>query len=709
VIITSTSHGRTNRDGTNLARHLGKTNGQRVRVFASRGLTPGLTLAQMLGDLRRLSDQSGRARVGFHHLTLSPGAVDWTREQTAEAVRRILAELGAASHAWILIEHADHARAAPGGASTHYHLVVAHVGPDGKALRLSQSYARLEAVARTLEQDNGESLTPGRHGRAVSTHLCRMGRRDVVAALDSVGAGDALPRSAMSSAGRQRAARMGVDLPAVRAAVRAAWATDDLVGTLGAAGLRIGMGNKRGVVVVKTVDGRVAGALDRLAQAPRAEVRERLEAEMARKKKGIDHEQQRNTDQRQRPDAGAAWPRPLAGRRRDQDGGGQHIGHPDAGRGGIPRPRLALATRSESRHPAGGPVAAERRRRRALAEQRVADAVARRRDAGGRAMADDVTAAKAALWRQLFGADLSPALVGVLHYVDVRERVVKLTSGGWVRDERETLFASGADPVVVAVLVEAAKSKGWTNVRLWGSEAFLAEARQQFEAAGFAVMIGDAPPTAIAAPAEAPPAPNPGRTAEVVAEFRRRRAAAEASLADLRRPADPPGRLVVAQAFEREADDGWRELFRLREKLRQARDVAKDELDKAGMFGRAATRRELEEAQARLTAAADDLDAACNVHAAAKARAADLQRSHVRNERQRRAGLAVQERQAEAALALAIACEHAAAEPELAARGEAAIEDLCRERLAKEAADRARRDRRQAARDADGTTTSTHP
>jgi hypothetical protein len=325
-------------------------------------------------------------------------------------------------------------------------------------------------------------------------------------------------------------------------------------------------------------------------------------------------------------------------------------------------------------------------------------------------MADEVTAAKAALWRQLFGADLSPALVGALHYVDVRERVIRLTSGGWVRDEGERLFASGADPIVIALMVEAAQAKGWASVRIWGSEAFLVEARKQFEAAGVSVTIGDAPPTAIAVPAEAPPpAPDPARAAEVVAEFRRRRAAAEASLADLRRPADSPNALVVAQAFEREADDGWRELFRLREKLRQARDVAKDELDKAGMFGRGAARRELEGAQERLTAAADALDAACNVHAAAKARAADLQRSHVRNERQRRAGLAMPERQAEAALALAIACERAAAAPELAARGVAAVEDLCRERLAKEAADRARHDRRQAARAADGTSTSTHP
>ena len=75
-------------------------------------------------------------------------------------------------------------------------------------------------------------------------------------------------------------------------------------------------------------------------------------------------------------------------------------------------------------------------------------------------MAADVARAKAELWKRLFGADLSPELVAALCYVDVRERLLKLTNGGWVRDEGDRMLASGADPQVVAMLVAAAQAKG---------------------------------------------------------------------------------------------------------------------------------------------------------------------------------------------------------------------------------------------------------
>ncbi len=45
MIITCVSHGRTARDAQNLAAHLSKTVGQRVRVLAAEGLTPALTIA----------------------------------------------------------------------------------------------------------------------------------------------------------------------------------------------------------------------------------------------------------------------------------------------------------------------------------------------------------------------------------------------------------------------------------------------------------------------------------------------------------------------------------------------------------------------------------------------------------------------------------------------------------------------------------------
>ena len=62
-----------------------------------------------------------------------------------------------------------------------------------------------------------------------------------------------------------------------------------------------------------------------------------------------------------------------------------------------------------------------------------------------------------------------------------------------MRDEGDWLLASGANPQVVALLVEAAKAKEWKAVRIWGDAEFVLEARKQFEAAGIPVTVADDP------------------------------------------------------------------------------------------------------------------------------------------------------------------------------------------------------------------------
>lgn len=132
-------------------------------------------------------------------------------------VQRVLSEMGAEDHPWILWEHQkDRAGDGPGG--QHYHLVVGHVGPDGKALDDRHSYRRLEAVARTLEVDWGHEITPSRRVASVARQL-EATRPDVSAAVEAAQPAD-LPRSSTSSRRRAAADRQGINLPAAQAAKR---------------------------------------------------------------------------------------------------------------------------------------------------------------------------------------------------------------------------------------------------------------------------------------------------------------------------------------------------------------------------------------------------------------------------------------------------------------------------------------------------------
>lgn len=283
MIITTVSHGRTGRDARALLAHLGKEQAQAVRVVEMENIaarSPGEALRVM----QQLRDGS-RAEVAFQHISLNPRH-PLTPEQRDEAVARIVAALGAEEHGRVLWEHADKARAKDGGADHHFHLVVAHVGPDLRALDMSQSYARLEAVARSLELDWGEELTPTRRHRAVAAAARRLGREDVALAVTAQRPEGPepppLPQSGMSSRTRARAERAGLDLPAERAAVAAAWAAADGPAALRAAlaerGLDVVAGEKPGVWLVQR-DGALVGALDRLAGERRAAVAARMAAE----------------------------------------------------------------------------------------------------------------------------------------------------------------------------------------------------------------------------------------------------------------------------------------------------------------------------------------------------------------------------------------------------------------------------------------------
>ena len=300
---------------------------------------------------------------------------------------------------------------------------------------------------------------------------------------------------------------------------------------------------------------------------------------------------------------------------------------------------------------------------------------------------------KAALWRRLFGADLSPTLVSTLFYVDVQARLVKLTGGGWVRDAGDKMYASGAEPEVVALLVEAAKAKGWQAVRVWGSPEFIAECRRQFEAAGIPVSVDETPPRMIAPHDEPTRLPAPMRTEDIAAQLRRRIEYADRQLEDIRKPAPSGKDVVAAEAAERAADTAWRAALDKEEAARIAREQAERAAAQAGFFARARTRRAVQEAEALFESAEDAAKEAGATLRKLRLRLADIQKEAKNRDRRRRAKLEPEERNAEARRRFALEClQTLEQQPDLAADGVDAVERATEERLAQaeaQAADRA--------------------
>lgn len=276
MIVTTRRHGRTRRDIKNLIAHLNKQVDQTSRVVAI-GNVPLANADDAIRYMATMRDAS-RATVSCHHVSISPRN-RLTDAQRDDAIRRILVAMDAEDHAFVVWQHSGKPRADAEVADDHYHVVVSHIGPDGKALSDRRSFVRMEAAARTLEADFGEAITHSRKTKAVMAELRRIGRDDVA---DILVAPVILPTSAMSSATRARAEREGLDLPKAQAAVRAAWTGSDGMaafrGALRDEGLELVPGKRPGVFVVMK-SGVAVGALDRIVRERRAVIAARMKME----------------------------------------------------------------------------------------------------------------------------------------------------------------------------------------------------------------------------------------------------------------------------------------------------------------------------------------------------------------------------------------------------------------------------------------------
>lgn len=233
-------------------------------------------LADAVDDAKRW----GRA-YGIRHFTINP-AVSISREQAAEVLQELATEFQFDPAEATVIEHQKR-RADGKGHDRHWHVLVSEVDAiTGRCMSSSHTYARQEKVARVAEIRFGHPVTPGRHNKAVVEALRREGRLEIAQKLEAAGITQGqLPHSAFTAEQHQEAKRKGLDLPAAKSVVAAAWQRSDSAKALSAAlaehGLTIRQGEKRDTWILTDEKGRFLGALHRLAGVRKGQVSQRMQ------------------------------------------------------------------------------------------------------------------------------------------------------------------------------------------------------------------------------------------------------------------------------------------------------------------------------------------------------------------------------------------------------------------------------------------------
>lgn len=186
-----------------------------IRVYAGawREIAAGFEDAHALG-----------ARYAGLHVTVNPSPGErWDAVARAHTITVVTEELGLAEPPAVQVEH-ERRRTGHDVPTPHLHLVANRVDPaSGARIPDRKPGVTRETVARRLELDLGHALTPGRFNRQVADRL--EGRGRAVEAAQVRAADAARPSRARFKTGQLRRARQqGVDLPALAATLRAAWA-----------------------------------------------------------------------------------------------------------------------------------------------------------------------------------------------------------------------------------------------------------------------------------------------------------------------------------------------------------------------------------------------------------------------------------------------------------------------------------------------------
>lgn len=113
--------------------------------------------SEVAGEMALASMMSQRVRKPVLHCSISygPGEEPSDAEMRSDA-RAALKSLGLDSNQAIVIRHRDRDH-------IHFHIAANRVGPDGRAVHDSHSYAQLETALRDIELRRGWRAVPGRN------------------------------------------------------------------------------------------------------------------------------------------------------------------------------------------------------------------------------------------------------------------------------------------------------------------------------------------------------------------------------------------------------------------------------------------------------------------------------------------------------------------------------------------------------------------
>ncbi|MCO5152830.1 MULTISPECIES: relaxase/mobilization nuclease domain-containing protein [unclassified Shinella] len=210
------------------------------------------------------------SRYAVRHWIIAPHE-STTRQQMTKIVGAIAKEFAFDPARAVIVEH-QKKRSTKDAVDVHWHVLVGEVDPaSGRILATSYDRIRHELIARMAEFAFGHAIVPGKHTEAVVKGLRKRGLNCVADRVEEfIAPAQTVAAEAFTHARHQECKRLGLDLPALKQAIKASLNTssnrDGITSTLAELRLEAKAGDKPGTwIVVDSQTGTLIGALHRLS------------------------------------------------------------------------------------------------------------------------------------------------------------------------------------------------------------------------------------------------------------------------------------------------------------------------------------------------------------------------------------------------------------------------------------------------------------
>lgn len=217
-----------------------------------------------------------RSTYSIRHWIIAPHEVT-SCAQMHEVVAMIAEEFSFDPRRAVIVEHRK-PRVTTDAYNAHWHVLVGEIDPvTRKVLRCSFDRIIHELIARWSEFKFGHRFVLGAHTKSVIAGLRKRGAADAARSVEAqLGGAEPPSGEAFTHAQHQARKRAGVDLPAVRQAVKCAMATAtskaELEAKLAASSLLVMAGEKPDTWIVTDMNGQFIGSLTRLAGNKKFEI-----------------------------------------------------------------------------------------------------------------------------------------------------------------------------------------------------------------------------------------------------------------------------------------------------------------------------------------------------------------------------------------------------------------------------------------------------